>query len=92
VRGVARFLDKNTVEVNGERLTARHIVIATGGRPLCRSLPGRSSAFTSDGFFELEQRPKRVAIIGSGYVACEFAGAFRELGSEVELFLRRSIR
>jgi glutathione reductase (NADPH) len=89
VRGAARFLDKNTVEVNGERLTARHIVIATGGRPVMPSLPGTELGITSDGFFELEKRPKRVAIVGSGYVACEFAGAFRELGSEVELLVRR---
>ncbi len=89
VRGAARFLDKNTVEVNGERLTARHIVIATGGRPVMPALPGAELGITSDGFFELEKRPKRVAIIGSGYVACEFAGAFHELGSEVELLVRR---
>jgi glutathione reductase (NADPH) len=89
VRGVARFLDKNTVEVNGERLTAKHIVIATGGHAILPVLPGAEFGILSDGFFELEQRPKRVAIVGSGYVACEFAGAFRELGSEVELFLRK---
>ena len=89
VRGAARFFDKNTVEVNGERLTARHIVIATGGRPVMPALPGAELGITSDGFFELEKRPKRVAIIGSGYVACELAGAFHELGSEVELLVRR---
>ncbi len=89
VRGAARFLDKNTVQVNGERLTARHIVIATGGRPVKPAFPGSELGITSDGFFELEKRPKRVAIVGSGYVACELAGAFRELGSEVELLVRR---
>ncbi len=89
VRGAARFLDKNTLEVNGERLTARHIVIATGGRPIVPELPGAQLGIVSDGFFELEKRPQRVAIVGSGYVACEFAGAFRELGSEVELLIRR---
>src|ERR1700674_2788946 len=89
VRGAARFLDKGSVEVNGERLTARHIVIATGGKAIMPNLPGAEHGITSDGFFELEQRPKRVAIVGGGYVACEFAGAFRELGSEVELFIRK---
>src|ERR1700704_2332913 len=74
-RGAARFLDKGTVEVNGERMTARHIVIATGGRPRGPALPGAEHGITSDGFFSLEQRPKRVAIAGSGYVACELAGA-----------------
>ena len=89
VRGAARFLDKNTVEVNGARLTARHIVIATGGRAMVPELPGAELGITSDGFFALEQRPKRVAIAGSGYVACELAGAFHELGSDVELFIRK---
>jgi glutathione reductase (NADPH) len=89
VRGAARFLDKNTIEVNGRRMTARHIVIATGGVATIPELPGKELGITSDGFFSLEKRPKRVAIVGSGYVACELAGAFRELGSEVELFIRK---
>jgi glutathione reductase (NADPH) len=89
VRGAARFLDKSTVEVNGERLTARHIVIATGSKAIVPALPGAKLGITSDGFFELEQRPKRVAVVGSGYVACELAGAFHELGTEVELFIRK---
>jgi glutathione reductase (NADPH) len=89
VRGAARFLDKGSVEVNGERMTARHIVIATGGRATVPKLPGANHGITSDGFFSLEQRPKRVAIVGSGYVACELAGAFHELGSQVELFIRK---
>jgi glutathione reductase (NADPH) len=89
VRGAARFLDKSTVEVNGGRVTARHIVIATGGRPSVPALPGSEHGITSDGFFSLEQRPKRVAIVGSGYVACELAGAFHELGTQVEIFIRK---
>ena len=90
VRGAARFVDKNTVEVNGARLTARHMVIATGGVATIPALPGAELGITSDGFFSLERRPKRVAVVGSGYVACELAGAFNELGSEVELFIRKS--
>ncbi len=90
VRGAARFLDKGAVEVNGVRLTARHIVIATGGKVIVPKLPGAEHGITSDGFFELERRPKRVAIVGGGYVSCELAGAFRELGSEVELFIRKN--
>ena len=89
VRGAARFLDKSTVVVNGERMTARHIVIATGGKAIVPDLPGAQYGITSDGFFSLEQRPQRVAVVGSGYVACELAGAFRELGSEVEIFIRK---
>ena len=77
------------MEVNGVRLTAPHVVIATGGLPTVPQLPGADRGITSDGFFELEQRPQRVAVVGSGYVACELAVAFHELGSEVELFIRK---
>jgi glutathione reductase (NADPH) len=57
--------------------------------PTVPMLPGAELGITSDGFFELERRPQRVAVIGSGYVACELAGAFHELGSHVELFIRK---
>jgi len=89
VRGAARFVDSHTVEVQGRRITARHIVIATGGMPTVPALPGAAYGITSDGFFALAQKPRRVAVIGSGYVACELAGAFHDLGSEVELFIRK---
>ncbi len=89
VRGAARFLDAHRVVVNGQTLKARHVVIATGGRPMVPRLPGAELGITSDGFFELADRPRRVAVIGSGYIACELAGAFLELGSEVELFIRK---
>ena len=80
LRGAARFVNKNTVEVNGAFFTARHIVIATGGVATLPALPGAELGITSDGFFSLERRPKRVAVVGSGYIACELAGAFHELG------------
>ena len=89
VHGTARFIDAHTVEVNGERMTASHIVIATGGVPTVPELPGADLGITSNGFFALEQRPRRVAIVGSGYIATELAGAFHELGSAVELFIRK---
>jgi glutathione reductase (NADPH) len=89
LQGTARFIDAHTVEVNGERLSAKHIVIATGGIPTVPLLPGAELGITSDGFFELERRPQRVAVVGSGYVACELAGAFQELGSQTELFIRK---
>jgi glutathione reductase (NADPH) len=89
VAGRARFLDRGSVQVNGRSLSARHIVIATGGRPTVPALPGAQLGITSDGFFALERRPERVAIVGSGYIACELAGAFHELGSRVELFIRK---
>ena len=90
VRGAARFVDPHTVEVNGERLSARHIVIATGGVATVPALPGAQLGITSDCFFSLERRPERVAVVCSGYVACERAGAFHELGTQVELFIRRA--
>jgi glutathione reductase (NADPH) len=89
VRGVARFIDAHTVEVAGQRLSAKHLVIATGGKASVPALPGAQIGITSDGFFELESRPQRVAVIGSGYIACELAGAFHELGSEVHMFIRK---
>jgi glutathione reductase (NADPH) len=88
-KGAARFVDAHTVEVNGLRLTAPHIVIATGGIPTVPQLPGAELGITSDGFFALERRPLRAAVVGSGYIACELASAFRELGSQVELFIRK---
>jgi glutathione reductase (NADPH) len=89
VQGTARFIDAHTIEVNGRQFTAPHIVIATGGVPTVPALPGAELGITSDGFFALERRPQRVAVVGSGYVACELAGSFHELGSEVELFIRK---
>jgi glutathione reductase (NADPH) len=89
VRGAARFIDAHTVEVNGERLSARHLVIATGGKACVPPLPGAELGITSDGFFELATRPQRVAVIGSGYIACELAGAFHDLGSETHVFIRK---
>jgi glutathione reductase (NADPH) len=89
VRDRARFLDAHTVQAGGSRLTAPHIVIATGGTPIVPDLPGAGLGITSDGFFGLEHRPRRVAIVGSGYIACELGGAFHELGSRVEQFIRK---
>jgi len=89
VRGTARFIDAHTLEANGERYTAPHVVIASGSIPIVPPLMGAHLGITSDGFFELERRPQRVAIAGSGYIACELAGAFHELGSQVELFIRK---
>ena len=89
VQGRARFEDDRIVEVGGRRFAARHVVIATGGTPTIPGLPGAELGITSDGFFALGERPRRVAIVGSGYVACELAGAFHALGAAVELFIRK---
>ncbi len=86
--GVARFTDGRTVEVSGERYSAEHIVIATGSRPVVPDIPGAELGITSDGFFELDQRPRRVAVVGGGYIAVELAGVLKALGSEVLMVLR----
>ncbi|WP_019674058.1 glutathione-disulfide reductase [Psychrobacter lutiphocae] len=88
INGFAKFVDKNTVEVNGEHITADHILIATGGRPVLPDVKGAEYGIDSDGFFALNELPKRVAIAGAGYVAVEIAGVLRSLGSEVDLYVR----
>ncbi len=89
IAGTATFAGARELEVGGMRLTAEHVVIATGGRPMLPVVPGAEFGITSDGFFDLAVRPQRVAVVGSGYIACELAGAFHALGSAVELFVRR---
>jgi glutathione reductase (NADPH) len=88
VRGRAQFVDGRTVAAAGAALSAPHIVIATGGRPLLPPIPGADFGITSDGFFELPRRPQRVAVVGSGYIAVELTGIFAALGSNVTLVLR----
>jgi glutathione reductase (NADPH) len=88
IRGRARFADAHTVVAAGTRLSAPHIVIATGGRPLLPAIPGAELGITSDGFFELPRRPQRIAVVGSGYIAVELTGIFAALGSSVTLVLR----
>ena len=88
IKGPARFLDAHTLAVGEQRLSAPHITIATGGRPTWPALAGAGLGITSDGFFELTERPTRVAIVGSGYVAAELAGLFAALGSQVSVVLR----
>ena len=89
VEGAARFVDANTVEVAGRQYKAERIVIATGGRPIVPDVPGAELGITSDGFFELEQQPRRVLLAGSGYVAVELAGVFNALGSETHVVVRK---
>ncbi len=90
VRGYARFSGKNSVTVEADSYTAEHIVIAAGGRPIVPDMPGAELGMTSDGFFELTEQPKNVAVVGGGYIAVELAGLLRALGSEVTMVLRRA--
>ena len=84
-----------TVQVGDSLLTADHVLIATGGYPVVPDVPGATGCLegeeigiTSDGFFELQEQPKRVAIVGAGYIAVELAGVMAGLGSEVSLYIR----
>lgn len=85
IEGYARFVDAHTVEVNGAHYAAPHIVIATGGRPIVPPLPGAELGITSDGFFQLDALPRRVAVIGGSYIAVELGGLLRALGSDVSI-------
>ncbi|RZA15736.1 MAG: glutathione-disulfide reductase, partial [Proteobacteria bacterium] len=88
VEGHARLVDPHTVEVDGQRFSAEHILVATGGWPQIPDVPGREHAITSNEAFFLEQLPKRVIVVGGGYIAVEFAGIFNGLGSETTLLYR----
>jgi len=85
ISGQGRLVAADTVEVAGTRYSADHIVIATGSRPLVPRMPGADLGIDSDGFFDLEQQPSRVAIVGGGYIGVELAGVLRSLGSQVTL-------
>ncbi len=87
-RGHARISSPHSVEIDDWHATGQHILIATGGHPHVPALPGAEFGITSDGFFEMEDRPARVAIVGSGYIAVEIAGILQALGSEVTLVVR----
>ncbi len=87
----ATFIDAHTLDVGGRRITAANIVIAVGGRPVRLSCPGAEHAIVSDDAFFLPTAPRRVVMIGGGYIAVEFAGIFRGLGAEVDLVMRQSL-
>lgn len=94
LNGHAKLLDAHTVQVNDQRIRAKHILIATGGWPHIPNIPGRELAIGSNEAFYLPELPKRVLVVGGGYIAVEFASIFHGLGAEVkqiyrgDLFLR----
>jgi len=93
VVGEADFVSATTVRVataNGEEklLSAPKVLVAVGGAPAMPAIPGIELAISSDGFFDLEERPQKVAVIGAGYIAVEMAGILHGLGSEAHLFFR----
>lgn len=94
--GYASFLSKNEIQIerpDGSKytVTAKKFIIAVGGRPTIPSdeeIPGASYGINSDGFFDIEEQPKRVAVVGAGYIAVELAGVFHSLGTETHLMIR----
>ncbi len=89
VRAAAKLRSATeVVDANGELYRARHVLLATGGRPNYPPVPGAELGISSDGFFELEALPRRVTVVGSGYIAVELAGVLRSLGSDVTLCTR----
>ena len=88
IEGTAKLVDAHTVAIAERRVTAQNILVATGGGPSKPSIPGIEHAITSNEAFELPALPRRVLIVGGGYVAVEFAGIFNGLGSEVTISYR----
>jgi len=84
----ARLVDPHTVEVEGRQYTAEHILIATGGWPFVPEIPGREHAITSNEAFYLDELPRRVLVVGGGYIAVEFASIFRGCGADTKLLYR----
>jgi glutathione reductase (NADPH) len=86
--GRGRIVAPHMVEVDGRRFTARHILVATGGRPVRLPIPGAELAIDSDQALDLPELPRRIVIVGGGYIAVEFAGIFRAAGAAVTLVIR----
>ncbi|MFM9924286.1 glutathione-disulfide reductase [Variovorax sp. H27-G14] len=90
ITGWAQLVDAHTVEIDGKRHTARHLLVATGGTPFVPDIPGREHIVTSDAMFDLSPFPKRLLVVGGGYIACEFASIFNGLGAKVTQLHRRA--
>lgn len=86
IKGYGKFVDNHTVDVDGEEYTADHILIATGGRPKRLDIPGAEYGVDSDSFFELEELPENVAVVGGGYIGVELSGLLRTFGVDTHLF------
>ncbi|RWU19206.1 glutathione-disulfide reductase [Pseudomonas alkylphenolica] len=88
LEGHAKCVGANEVEVDGQRYSAQHILIATGGWPQIPDIPGKELAISSNEAFFLKTLPKRVLVVGGGYIAVEFAGIFQGLGAKTSLLYR----
>nr|DAD31833.1 TPA_asm: hypothetical protein HUJ06_010684 [Nelumbo nucifera] len=89
IEGRGKVVDPHTVDVDGKLYSARHILIAVGGRPFIPDIPGSEYAIDSDMALDLPSKPEKIAIVGGGYIALEFAGIFNGLKSEVHVFIRQ---
>ena len=89
IRGFAKFINNNTVEVDGEQYTADHITIAVGGRPITPDIEGAEFGIDSNGFFALKDQPKRAVVVGAGYIGVELAGVLHSLGTDTHLIVRK---
>ena len=88
LRARATIVDPHTVEVGGRKITAAHILVATGGWPVKPPIPGAGLAFTSNEAFHLKTLPQRIVIVGGGYIAVEFASIFHGMGVDTVLVYR----
>ncbi len=88
IEGRATLLDEHTVEIGGKRISARYILIATGGWPVVPPVPGAENAISSNEAFHLGRLPRRVLVVGGGYIAVEFASIFHGLGVDTTLIYR----
>jgi glutathione reductase (NADPH) len=89
IPGKGHFLDAKTIQVSGTHYSADHIIICTGGQSIWPDIQGSELGIDSNGFFALQQQPKKVAIVGAGYIAVELAGVLHGLGSETHLIIRK---
>ncbi|WP_101760441.1 glutathione-disulfide reductase [Oceanicoccus sp. KOV_DT_Chl] len=88
INGRARFIDNHTVDVNGKQFTAERILLATGTWPFIPNFPGSEYAISSNEIFDLKTFPKRLLVVGGGYIAVEFAGIFNGLGAQTTQLYR----
>ncbi|KAG2554574.1 glutathione reductase, chloroplastic-like [Panicum virgatum] len=89
IEGRGKIVDPHTVSVNGKLYTAKNILIGVGGRPSMPDIPGIEYAIDSDAALDLPSKPEKIAIVGGGYIALEFAGIFNGLKSDVHVFIRQ---
>ncbi|KAI0524880.1 hypothetical protein KFK09_004270 [Dendrobium nobile] len=89
IEGRGKVVGPHEVDVNGKRYYARHILISVGARPSIPDIPGKEFAIDSDAALDLPSKPEKIAIVGGGYIALEFAGIFNGLRSDVHVFIRQ---